>query len=91
MVIVLLRPERDGRRRASTRARLSRDTGQGQHRGVLLHLPELKVTRGHHTAGHISTVDFKHVEDRTVDEAVRLQEEASFEIVSDGEMRRVSF
>jgi hypothetical protein len=77
VVIVLLRPERDGRRRALTRARLSRDTGQGQHRGALLHPPDLKVTRGHHAADDISTIEFKRVEDRTVDDVVRLQEEAA--------------
>ncbi|MFQ5850669.1 MAG: hypothetical protein ACE5JU_08775 [Candidatus Binatia bacterium] len=39
----------------------------------------------------ITQAAFKAVEDRAVDEAVLLQEEAGLEVVTDGEMRRQSF
>ena len=35
--------------------------------------------------------EFKAVEDRAVDDAIALQEEAGLEVVTDGEMRRLSF
>ncbi len=41
--------------------------------------------------GTISSSDFKKIEDRAVDEAVLLQEEAGLAVVTDGEMRRLSF
>ena len=41
--------------------------------------------------GHISQSEFKATEDRAVDEAIALQEDAGMEIVTDGEMRRLSF
>jgi 5-methyltetrahydropteroyltriglutamate--homocysteine methyltransferase len=34
---------------------------------------------------------FKRVEDRAVDDALRLQEESGLDVVTDGEMRRLSF
>jgi 5-methyltetrahydropteroyltriglutamate--homocysteine methyltransferase len=42
-------------------------------------------------AGKITQAAFKAIEDRAVDEAVALQEEAGLEVVTDGEMRRQSF
>ncbi len=42
-------------------------------------------------AGTITPATFKSIEDRAVDEAVALQEEAGLEVVTDGEMRRQSF
>ncbi len=59
--------------------------------GSLLRPPKLKAARERHVAGDISAAEFKRIEDRAVDEAVRLQEEAGLEVVTDGEMRRVSF
>ncbi|HEY4864570.1 MAG TPA: cobalamin-independent methionine synthase II family protein [Candidatus Dormibacteraeota bacterium] len=59
--------------------------------GSLLRPPELIEARGRFEAGAISPADFKAVEDRAVDAAVRLQEEAGLEVVTDGEMRRLSF
>ena len=59
--------------------------------GSLLRPPELIEARGRLEAGAISPADFKAVEDRAVDVAVRLQEEAGLEVVTDGEMRRLSF
>ncbi len=42
-------------------------------------------------AGTIAPAAFKTIEDRAVDEAVTLQEEAGLQVVTDGEMRRQSF
>lgn len=41
--------------------------------------------------GTISRAQFKAIEDRAVDEAVLLQEDAGLPVVTDGEMRRQSF
>jgi 5-methyltetrahydropteroyltriglutamate--homocysteine methyltransferase len=42
-------------------------------------------------SGRLSHAQFKTIEDRAVDAAVDLQEEAGLDIVTDGEMRRLSF
>jgi 5-methyltetrahydropteroyltriglutamate--homocysteine methyltransferase len=39
----------------------------------------------------ITTAQFKKIEDRAVDEMIALQEAAGLDIVTDGEMRRISF
>jgi 5-methyltetrahydropteroyltriglutamate--homocysteine methyltransferase len=59
--------------------------------GSLLRPPELLEARDLLDGGAISPRDFKVVEDRAVDAAVSLQEEAGMEVVTDGEMRRLSF
>jgi 5-methyltetrahydropteroyltriglutamate--homocysteine methyltransferase len=59
--------------------------------GSLLRPPELIEAREKFGAGEIGEADFKAVENRAVDEALRLQEEAGLEVVTDGEMRRLSF
>ena len=59
--------------------------------GSLLRPPELLAARDALAAGTMTPADFKRVEDRAVDDAVALQEEAGFEVVTDGEMRRLSF
>ncbi len=59
--------------------------------GSLLRPPGLKKARERRAAGGLSDREFKRIEDRAVDEAVRLQEEAGLEVVTDGEMRRESF
>jgi 5-methyltetrahydropteroyltriglutamate--homocysteine methyltransferase len=41
--------------------------------------------------GAITAADFKAVEDRAVDEAVELQQDAGLDVVTDGEMRRYAF
>lgn len=41
--------------------------------------------------GRMSQTQFKTIEDRAVDEAVALQEDVGLEVVTDGEMRRLSF
>jgi len=59
--------------------------------GSLLRPPKLLKAREALEAGNLSHVEFKAIEDKAVDQAVALQEEAGLEIVTDGEMRRLSF
>jgi len=59
--------------------------------GSLLRPPELLEARRLLEAGEITDAEFKPVEDAAVDAAVALQEEAGIEVVTDGEMRRLSF
>lgn len=59
--------------------------------GSLLRPPELLEAREDVAAGRISWAEFKRIEDRAVDGAVALQEEAGLEVLTDGEMRRLSF
>jgi 5-methyltetrahydropteroyltriglutamate--homocysteine methyltransferase len=59
--------------------------------GSLLRPPELLRARAEREAGRIGQAAFKAVEDRAVDQAVALQEEAGLDVVTDGEMRRLSF
>ncbi len=59
--------------------------------GSLLRPPELLQAREAAAVGHLARREFKAIEDRAVDEAVQLQERAGMEVVTDGEMRRLSF
>ncbi|HKW91420.1 MAG TPA: cobalamin-independent methionine synthase II family protein [Methylomirabilota bacterium] len=59
--------------------------------GSLLRPPELKAARERAERGAIAPAALKQIEDRAVDEAVRLQEEAGLDVVSDGELRRYAF
>lgn len=59
--------------------------------GSLLRPPELKAARERWERGELSAAAFKQIEDRAVDEAVRLQEEAGLDVVTDGELRRYAF
>jgi methionine synthase II (cobalamin-independent) len=59
--------------------------------GSLLRPPYLKAARGRWETGEISAAEFKRVEDRAVDEAIRLQEEAGLDVLTDGELRRYAF
>jgi 5-methyltetrahydropteroyltriglutamate--homocysteine methyltransferase len=59
--------------------------------GSLLRPPELLAARERLARVEISPAEFKRVEDQAVDEAIRLQEEAGLDVVTDGEMRRLSF
>jgi len=59
--------------------------------GSLLRPPELLDARERFERGELAPADFKRVEDAAVDEALRLQEEAGIDVVTDGEMRRLSF
>jgi 5-methyltetrahydropteroyltriglutamate--homocysteine methyltransferase len=59
--------------------------------GSLLRPPWLKAARERYAASDIGAAEFKGIEDAAVDEVVMLQEDAGLEVVTDGEMRRVSF
>jgi 5-methyltetrahydropteroyltriglutamate--homocysteine methyltransferase len=59
--------------------------------GSLLRPPELIKAQEDVADGLISQAAFKKIEDWAVDGAVALQEEAGLEVVTDGEMRRLSF
>jgi len=59
--------------------------------GSLLRPPELLKARDDLAAGEIAPAAFKKIEDRAVDAAVKLQEDAGLDVVTDGEMRRLSF
>ena len=59
--------------------------------GSLLRPPELLEAQRRLRAGELDLPEFKRVEDRAVDEALALQEEAGLDVVTDGELRRLSF
>jgi 5-methyltetrahydropteroyltriglutamate--homocysteine methyltransferase len=59
--------------------------------GSLLRPPELLAAQEGRARGELTPAAFKEVEDRAVDEALALQEEAGLDVVTDGEMRRLSF
>ena len=59
--------------------------------GSLLRPPELLQAKERWSAGELSAAEFKRIEDRAVDRALVLQEEAGLDVVTDGEMRRESF
>jgi 5-methyltetrahydropteroyltriglutamate--homocysteine methyltransferase len=59
--------------------------------GSLLRPAYLKEAREQFAAGKLKDAEFKHVEDRAVDEAVDLQLRAGLDILTDGEMRRYAF
>jgi len=59
--------------------------------GSLLRPAYLVEARAAKESGRLSAEEFKRIEDRAVDEAVRLQEAAGLDVVTDGEMRRYAF
>jgi methionine synthase II (cobalamin-independent) len=59
--------------------------------GSLLRPPELLQVRQRFERGSASAPELKQAEDRAVDAAVQMQEGAGLEVVTDGEMRRLSF
>src|SRR4051794_25830959 len=59
--------------------------------GSLLRPPELIAARERLERGELGAPEFKRIEDAAVDAAVLLQEDAGMDVVTDGEMRRLSF
>ncbi len=59
--------------------------------GSLLRPSALVDARTRLAAGELSDADFKRVEDHHVEAAVRLQEDAGIDVVTDGEQRRYAF
>jgi 5-methyltetrahydropteroyltriglutamate--homocysteine methyltransferase len=59
--------------------------------GSLLRPHYLLDAREQHERGQLAPSEFKRIEDRAVDEAVALQQDAGLDVVTDGEMRRYAF
>ena len=59
--------------------------------GSMLRPEYLKRARLDFAADRISAAQFKAIEDRAVNDAIALQEEAGVDVVTDGEMRRSTF
>ena len=59
--------------------------------GSLLRPPWLLEAQERVRAREITRSAYKRIEDRAVDKAVAQQEEAGLTVVTDGEMRRLSF
>jgi len=59
--------------------------------GSLLRPTELLEAQAHLAEGRLSVRAFKQVEDSAVDQALQLQEQCGLDVVTDGEMRRLSF
>src|SRR5262245_929183 len=59
--------------------------------GSLLRPPELMQARAKLRAGGMTQPEYSSIEDRAVDEALRLQERVGLAVVTDGEMRRDVF
>jgi len=66
-------------------------TAHADHVGSLLRPAALLDARGKLATGDLDPAAFKAIEDRAVDEAIALQEEAGCPVVTDGELRRESF
>ena len=59
--------------------------------GSLLRPAALLAAREGLARGELTPAAFKRVEDAAVDDAIRLQEDAGLDVLTDGEMRRLSF
>ncbi len=59
--------------------------------GSLLRPSALVELRKRLDAGELSAADFKREEDRHVEAAIRMQEDAGIDVVTDGEQRRYAF
>ena len=64
---------------------------RAEHIGSLLRPRELRDAFKAHAAGQMSDAAYREVEDRNIREAIRMQEEAGFETITDGEFRRGSW
>ncbi len=59
--------------------------------GSLLRPPELLRARERHARGELAAGELERLEDAAVDEVLRRQEECGLDVVTDGELRRLSF
>ena len=64
---------------------------RADHVGSLLRPAELKAALEGHQQGKVSAQALRAVEDRSIREAVRLQEETGIPVITDGEFRRYEF
>src|SRR5579864_1050410 len=72
-------------------ARMGKVAAHSDVVGSLLRPTELLEAQKRFAQGALTPADFKQAEDRAVDQALRLQEECGVDVVTDGEMRRLSF
>jgi 5-methyltetrahydropteroyltriglutamate--homocysteine methyltransferase len=63
-------------------------TARAETIGSLLRPPELLAARERRAAGEVSAERVRELEDAAVLEAIRLQESAGLDVITDGEMRR---
>src|SRR5437773_10503089 len=66
-------------------------TYNADHVGSLLRPSGLITAREDAAASRISRARFKAIEDRAVEDAIRLQERVGLPVITDGEQRRLSF
>lgn len=66
-------------------------TSRAEAVGSMLRSTQLREARDAHAAGTLSPTEFKRIEDAEVDRAVRVQEDAGLDVVTDGEFRRGHF
>ena len=64
---------------------------RADHVGSLLRPAELRRARDDHQAGHITAEQLQAAEDEAIRKAVKLQEDAGLQGITDGEMRRSSW
>src|SRR5205085_7363445 len=83
------RRARRGRRRDGHRRRVT--IPRSDVVGSLLRPPELLDARERLARGELEPAAFKRIEDDAVDEVLRRQEEAGLDVLTDGELRRLSF
>jgi 5-methyltetrahydropteroyltriglutamate--homocysteine methyltransferase len=71
--------------------RISRPPFRADHVGSLLRPPEVLAARAELAAGRIDAATLRHVEDKAIAEAARMQAGLGLHGVTDGEMRRGSW
>jgi 5-methyltetrahydropteroyltriglutamate--homocysteine methyltransferase len=59
--------------------------------GSLLRPPQLVEARARRDRGDLAGDEFKRIEDKSVVDAIRLQERAGIDVITDGEQRRYAF
>ena len=64
---------------------------RADHVGSLLRPKELLVMREKFKAGEVSAAELRALENKSIERAVKLQEEAGLQSITDGEYRRASF
>ena len=64
---------------------------RADHVGSLLRPPALRQAFRRHAAGTIGDGEFAQIQDRSIRDAVRMQEELGLAVVTDGEFRRGSY
>src|SRR5260370_17544216 len=64
---------------------------RADHVGSLLRPPELLQARAERDAGRLSTEELRRVEDKAIQDVVRMQDEVGLLGVTDGEFRRGSW